>query len=132
MKNELQLDLNTNFETVPGFSFPSFSDLLPNAVIEGENLSALYFLNKLPQAEGGIDFMYWDPPYNTGSKGFYYDDDRSATENGESPGTRYIRGRMEYARYQLKETGCIAVHIDERELRRLWQIMDKVFKSKNF
>jgi adenine-specific DNA-methyltransferase len=132
MNEELRIDLDTHFEKITDFSLPGL-DGPGNAIIEGDNLSALYFLNQLPEAEGGIDLMYWDPPYNTGSQGFYYEDDRTAsTENGESHWSHFIRTRAKNAHYNLKETGCFAVHIDERELQRLWKIMNEVFKPRNF
>lgn len=129
VKEENYLNLDADFKLIPAFSIPGSG----NAIIEGDNLSSLYLLDRLAETNlPFVDLMYWDPPYNTGSKGFYYNDDRSILESGESHWAQFISSRMEYARFRLKETGAIAVHIDERELWRLAQIMDKVFGHQNF
>ena len=43
-----------------------------NFLIEGDNLHALKILEKTHR--GKVDVIYIDPPYNTGSKDFIYDD----------------------------------------------------------
>ena len=43
-----------------------------NFLVEGDNLASLKLLEKTHK--GKIDFIYIDPPHNTGSKGFIYDD----------------------------------------------------------
>lgn len=43
-----------------------------NFLIEGDNLASLKLLEKTHK--GKIDFIYIDPPYNTGNKDFVYDD----------------------------------------------------------
>ncbi len=43
-----------------------------NILIEGDNYHALSVLNYTHQ--GNVDLIYIDPPYNTGSEGFMYND----------------------------------------------------------
>jgi site-specific DNA-methyltransferase (adenine-specific) len=43
-----------------------------NFLLEGDNLHSLKLLEKTHR--GKIDVIYIDPPYNTGNKGFIYDD----------------------------------------------------------
>lgn len=43
-----------------------------NFILEGDNLQSLYLLDKI--YKGIIDVIYIDPPYNTGSEDFIYDD----------------------------------------------------------
>ena len=48
---------------------PSLDD---NLIIHGDNLEALKAL--LPRYAGKVDVIYIDPPYNTGSEGWAYND----------------------------------------------------------
>ncbi|MHB8368935.1 MAG: hypothetical protein ACYDBP_04480 [Leptospirales bacterium] len=43
-----------------------------NLIIQGDNLHALKAL--LPMYAGKMDCIFIDPPYNTGNKGWRYDD----------------------------------------------------------
>lgn len=43
-----------------------------NFLIEGDNLASLKLLEKTHK--GKLDLIYIDPPYNTGSKDFIYDE----------------------------------------------------------
>ena len=49
-----------------------------NVYIEGDNLEVLKVLKNAYQ--GQIKMIYIDPPYNTGSDGFVYNDDFSETQ----------------------------------------------------
>ena len=51
-----------------------------NFLLEGDNLHSLYLLEKTHR--GKIDVIYIDPPYNTGSKDFVYDDEFVVKEDG--------------------------------------------------
>lgn len=51
-----------------------------NFLVEGDNLASLKLLEKTHK--GKIDFIYIDPPYNTGSKDFIYDDTYVVKEDG--------------------------------------------------
>lgn len=44
-----------------------------NFIIEGDNLQALYLLEKTHR--GKVDCIYIDPPYNTGAKDWKYNND---------------------------------------------------------
>ena len=47
-------------------------DLDDNLIIHGDNLEALKAL--LPRYAGNVDCIYIDPPYNTGTEGWCYND----------------------------------------------------------
>ena len=50
-----------------------------NFIIEGDNLQALYLLEKTHK--GKVDCIYIDPPYNTGAKDWKYNNDYVAKED---------------------------------------------------
>ena len=58
-----------SFGEVPSRSVRTDSSLT-HFFIEGDNYPSLKFL--LPDFENKIDFIYIDPPYNTGKKSFVY------------------------------------------------------------
>ena len=47
-------------------------DLDDNLILHGDNLEALKAL--LPRYAGRVDCIYIDPPYNTGTEGWCYND----------------------------------------------------------
>jgi len=55
-----------------GYSAQQFNHQTDNLLIKGNNLLALYSL--LPKYRGKVKLIYIDPPYNTGSDGFKYND----------------------------------------------------------
>jgi len=63
---ELVVDPN---KSLPGGKKASIDD---NLIIHGDNLEALKAL--LPRYAGKVDVIYIDPPYNTGSEGWAYND----------------------------------------------------------
>lgn len=50
-----------------------------NFIIEGDNLQALYLLEKTHR--GKVDCIYIDPPYNTGAKDWKYNNDYVVKED---------------------------------------------------
>ncbi len=98
---------------------------LTHFFIEGDNYPSLKFL--LPDFENKIDFIYIDPPYNTGKKSFVYNDSFSVDS-----WLSFMKRRLELAERFLCETGCIFIAIGQEEVYRLKLLCDSIFGSENF
>ena len=126
-----------------------------NVYISGDNLDALKHL--LKSYAGKIKCIYIDPPYNTGSDGFVYNDcfnftaEQLATKLSieESQAQRileftskgsashsawlmFMYPRLLLARDLLADDGVIFISIDENEHSNLKLICDDVFGEDNF
>jgi len=117
-----------------------------NLIIEGDNLEALKAL--LPYYQNKIKCIYIDPPYNTGTDGWIYND------RVNSPKIRKWLGKvvggaaedlsrhdkwlcMMYPRLKLLQellsnTGVIFISIDENEEHHLRNLCDEIFGPQNF
>ncbi len=91
-----------------------------NYIIKGNNLIALYSL--LPKYEGKIKLIFIDPPYNTQSDTFKYND----TFN-HSTWLTFMKNRLEVAKRLLAPDGSIYVSMDYNEVHYLKVLMDEVF-----
>lgn len=82
-----------------------------------------------------IDFIYIDPPYNTGST-FLYNDSRKSPSNGvfgrHTSWMEFMTPRLVMAHEILKEDGVIAVSIDDYEHAYLKVLLDMIFGEENF
>ncbi len=96
-----------------------------NLLIKGNNLLALHTLKK--QFYGKVKLIYIDPPYNTGSDSFGYNDNFN-----HSSWLTFMKNRLEVARELLRDDGLIFIHIDNRELAYLKCLCDEVFGRNNF
>lgn len=98
-----------------------------NFLIEGDNLAALRLLEKTHRSR--IDFIYIDPPYNTGGTDFRYDDTIVAKEDGfrHSKWISFMQKRLDIARKLLTEDGLIFISIDDNELATLKLLCDSIF-----
>lgn len=126
-----------------------------NILIQGDNLAVLKHLREAYRKQ--IKMIYIDPPYNTGSDGFVYQDDRKYTPEqiaeitGESVEyAEYIHGfinskasshsawltfmypRLKLARELLKDDGVIFISIDDNEQAQLKLLCDEIFGEGNF
>ncbi|WP_218668625.1 site-specific DNA-methyltransferase [Rodentibacter ratti] len=126
-----------------------------NLLIQGDNLEVLKHLKNA--YEGSVKMIYIDPPYNTGSDGFVYQDDRKFTpeqlselahisldeaerilkftakgSNSHSAWLTFIYPRLYIARDLLKEDGIIFISIDDNEVAQLKLLCDEVFGEGNF
>ena len=129
-----------------------------NIYIEGDNLDALKLLQETYL--GKVKLIYIDPPYNTGSDAFVYDDAfaESAEEFAEESGQRDEDGnllfdmrvnnesngrfhtdwlnmlypRLRIAKDLLSEDGIIFISIDEHESHNLRKMCDEIFGVQNF
>ena len=129
-----------------------------NIYIEGDNLDALKLLQETYL--GKIKMIYIDPPYNTGSDAFVYDDDSSITgeefsvisgqrdeegnllfdmrTNNESNGRFHtdwlnmMYSRIRLAKDLLTEDGIIFISIDDNEILNLRKICTEIFGEDRF
>ena len=103
-----------------------------NFLIEGDNLHSLYLLEKTHKSR--IDFIYIDPPYNTGNKDFIYDDTYIDNEDGykHSKWLSFMDKRLKIAKKLLKDDGLICISIDDNEQSQLKLLCDEIFGEENF
>ncbi len=126
-----------------------------NLLIQGDNLEVLKHLKGAYTDE--IKMIYIDPPYNTGSDGFVYNDDRSfsveqfaelagvdleeakrvldftqSNANSHSAWLTFIYPRLYIAKQLLKEDGVIFISIDDNEQAQLKILCDDIFGEANF
>lgn len=95
-----------------------------NLIIKGNNMLALYSLKE--QFKGRIKLIYIDPPYNTGSDSFKYNDSFN-----RSSWLTFMKNRLEVAYDLLHESGSLFVQIDHHMLGYLTVLMDQIFGLKN-
>lgn len=96
-----------------------------NLIIKGNNLIALSSL--LKRYEGKVKCIYIDPPYNTGSDSFNYND-----AFNHSGWLTFMKNRLELAKRLLRETGVIFVQCDDNEQAYAKVLMDEIFGINNF
>ncbi len=124
-----------------------------NLYIIGDNLDALKHL--LNSYSGKIKCIYIDPPYNTGSDGFVYNDNFEYTaenisekmgieleeaqriidmrgKSTHSAWLTFMYSRLVLARDLLREDGAIFISIDDNEQANLKMICDEIFGEENF
>lgn len=126
-----------------------------NLLIKGDNLEVLKHLSNAYYEK--ISMIYIDPPYNTGSDGFVYWDDRKFTidelkklagvdeekakrildftkskSNSHSAWLTFMYPRLYIAKQLLSEEGVIFASIDENEVSQLRLLMDEIFGEENF
>ena len=96
-----------------------------NLLIKGNNLLALSSI--LKRYEGRIKCIYIDPPYNTGSDSFNYNDNFN-----HSSWLVFMKNRLLLAKKLLSEDGSIFVQCDDYEDAYLKVLMDEIFGRDNF
>ncbi|HDR1315723.1 DNA methyltransferase [Pasteurella multocida] len=126
-----------------------------NLLIKGDNLEVLKHLKNAYANK--VKMIYIDPPYNTGSDGFVYQDDRKFSpeqlaklanmpideakrvldftakkSNSHSAWLTFMYPRLYIARELLKEDGVIFISIDDNEQAQLKLLCDEVFGEENF
>jgi adenine-specific DNA-methyltransferase len=95
-----------------------------NLVIKGNNLLALHSLCK--RYAGSANLIYIDPPYNTGSDSFKYNDSFN-----HSSWLSFMKSRLEIAKRLLRNDGFIFVQCDDNEQAYLKILMDEIFTIDN-
>ena len=126
-----------------------------NILIKGDNLEVLKHLANAYYEK--IKLIYIDPPYNTGSDGFVYQDDRKFTvkelqqligideekakrildftqqkSNSHSAWLTFLYPRLYIAKKLLTDDGVIFISIDDNEVAQLRLLMDEIFGEENF
>ncbi len=126
-----------------------------NIYISGDNLDALHHLTK--SYAGQVKCIYIDPPYNTGTDGFVYNDkfkftaeelekklsispDEAEKIIAMTSGHRashaawltFMMPRLQLARDLLSKDGVIFISIDDNEQAYLKQLCDNLFGEDNF
>ena len=128
---ELKTKIPT-FEEVKDKEIVSNKDDKFNFLLEGDNLHSLYLLEKTHK--GRIDFIYIDPPYNTGNKDFMYDDSFIDTDDGykHSKWLSFMANRLIIAKRLMNEKGLICISIDDNEQAQLKLLCDEILGENNF
>lgn len=126
-----------------------------NLYISGDNLDALKHL--LKSYAGAVKCIYIDPPYNTGTDGFVYNDRFTFTAEelsiklsisetqaekildltrrgsaSHSAWLTFMACRLQLARDLLADDGVIFISIDDNEQANLKLLCDSVFGEENF
>jgi len=126
-----------------------------NVYISGDNLDALKHLLKSYEHE--VKCIYIDPPYNTGSDGFVYNDnfkfkpdelarklsiaDEEAKKlldfvgrgsASHSAWLTFMYPRLQLAKSLLRDDGVIFISIDDNEQANLKLLCDDIFGERNF
>jgi adenine-specific DNA-methyltransferase len=125
-----------------------------NLLIKGDNLEVLKHLMGAYSEQ--VKMIYIDPPYNTGSDGFVYQDDRkfsvdqlsslagidedeakrileftSSSSNSHSAWLTFMYPRLYLAKQLLRDDGVIFISIDDNEQAQLKVLCDEVFGEEN-
>ena len=95
-----------------------------NLLIKGNNLLALHSLKA--RYAGKVKLIYIDPPYNTGSDEFRYND-----AFNHSSWMTFIKNRIEAAKSLLNRDGAIFLSVDSNELGYLMVLLDEAFGKDN-
>ncbi|MFI3633340.1 DNA methyltransferase [Streptococcus parauberis] len=117
--------INTKRFDSKGVSDDINYDNKDNLIIKGNNLLALHTLKE--KFSGKVKLIYIDPPYNTGSDSFAYND-----KFNQSTWLTFIKNRLEIAKELLSDDGSIFVQIDSFQESYLKVLMDSIFGRENF
>ncbi|WP_293962441.1 site-specific DNA-methyltransferase [Sneathiella sp.] len=91
-----------------------------NLLIKGNNLLALHSLKA--RYAGKVKLIYIDPPYNTGTDEFKYND-----RFRRSSWLTFMKNRLIIARELLTKDGALVVQIGDHESGSLRMLMDELF-----
>lgn len=99
-----------------------------NFIIEGDNLQALYLLEKTHR--GRIDCIYIDPPYNTGARDWKYNNDYVDSNDvyRHSKWLSMMKTRLLAAKKILNPKSSVLIcTIDEKEYLHLGCLLEELF-----
>ena len=96
-----------------------------NLILRGNNLLGLACVQE--RYRGQVQCIFIDPPFNTGSDGFNYNDNFN-----HSSWLLFVKNRLEFARRLLSKTGVICVDIGNEEVHYLRVLLDDVFGAENY
>jgi adenine-specific DNA-methyltransferase len=102
---------------------------ITNLMIEGDNYHTLSVLNYTHARK--IDVIYIDPPYNTGSKDFIYNDTYVDKEDRfrHSKWLSFLSKRLALSKNLLTPNGYLAISIDDNEFAQLKMLLDEIFQE---
>jgi adenine-specific DNA-methyltransferase len=116
-----------------------------NLLVQGDNLEALKAL--LPYYAGKVKCIYIDPPFNTGSEDWIYNDNVNSPEIREWLGALVRKEGEDLSRHDkwlcmmyprivllrefLSDDGTMFFHIDDNELGNSILLCDEIFNRKN-
>src|SRR3954469_16228132 len=117
-----------------------------NLLVQGDNLVALKAL--LPYYAGKVKCIYIDPPFNTGSEEWIYNDNvnspairqwlrQTVGKEGEDLSRHdkwlcMMYPRLALLREFLTHDGTVFVSIDDNEVQNLRAVMDAILGARNF
>ncbi len=103
-----------------------------NLLIEGDNYHILTTLNFV--AKDSVDYVYIDPPYNTGHEDFIYNDKFVNDDDGwyHSKWLAFMYKRLLLCKDLMKDGAIILISINDCELGNLRLLCDRVFGYHNF
>jgi len=101
-----------------------------NLIIEGDNFDSLRLLNATHR--GRVRVIYIDPPYNTGSQDFVYNDNFLKKDDRwkHSKWLEFLFQRLTLARDLLTPDGVIMVSINDENRSKLEMLMDEVMPGR--
>ena len=101
-----------------------------NLVIEGDNYDSLRLLKSTHA--GKVRVIYIDPPYNTGTKDWVYNDHYVGANDRwrHSQWLEFLYRRLSLAKDLLTHDGVIMVSINDENRARLELLMDDVFPGR--
>ena len=101
-----------------------------HTLIEADNYHALQLLEYL--YSGQVDCIYIDPPYNTGTDDWKYNDAfvDSSDRWAHSKWLSMIKKRLKIASRILKSDGVLVVSIGYQELHHLVLLLEELFKDR--
>lgn len=116
-----------------------------NLLVQGDNLEALKAL--LPYYAGKVKCIYIDPPFNTGSEDWIYNDNVNSPEMREWLGKEVKKEGDDLSRHDkwlcmmypriallgdfLRDDGTLFFHIDDNELGNAILLLDEIFHRRN-
>ena len=140
-----QLEVDPSCSVLPATQEDAFPTNDQNLIIQGDNLHALKAL--LPNYAGRVKCIYIDPPYNTGSQQWVYNDNvNSPLMQKWLKETSPIEGedrerhdkwlcmmwpRLHLLKELLSDDGVIFVSIDDHEQHHLKMLMEEIFGEDN-
>jgi 16S rRNA G966 N2-methylase RsmD len=101
-----------------------------NFIIEGDNLQALYLLEKTHR--GKVDCIYIDPPYNSGAHDWKYNN-KYVDETDSYCHSKWLsmmKRRLQLAKVLLNpQSSILIVTIDEKEYLHLGCLLEELFEN---
>lgn len=104
-------------------SIENYDEKRDGLLIQSDNYQALQLLHMRDQ----FDYVFIDPPYNTGIDGFIYKDSFQ-----RSSWMAFMLDRIRQCKKVMKPTSIFSATIDNVEVSRFRLLLDEIFGSQNF